>query len=83
MSAPHHASPHFSTIILSNESFLYFKVSKIFKKGNNNRSRSGGSRGTSNNCVGKQNSSYLLRKTKLTGVRRTLNPPRWSERYPR
>jgi len=40
----------------------------------------GGSRGTSNNCVGEEKSKYLLRKTKLllkfllsyTGVRRTL-----------
>jgi len=40
----------------------------------------GGSRGTSNNFVGEQNSNYLLRKTKMkeillsyTGVRRTIN----------
>jgi len=38
-------------------------------------------RGTSNNCVGEQNSNYLLRKTlrqfllSYTGVRRSSNPP--------
>jgi len=28
----------------------------------------GGSRGTSNNCVGEQKSNYLLRKTKLKAI---------------
>jgi len=37
----------------------------------------GGSRGTTNNCVGEQNCNDLLRKTKLKAIfaRRALNSP--------